>query len=101
MRAGVRYWVMLAVLLGASTGMAYLSHGEATPTAKPLSEFPSKIGAYAKVLDWQLDAETLAILKVSDYINRGYWEPGMGNNLVGLYIGELLYGVLDPRIKSG
>jgi len=87
MRAGVRYWVMLAVLLGASTGMAYLSHGEATPAAKPLSEFPAKIGAYAKVADWKLDAETLAILKVTDYIDWGYWEPGMGNEVVGLYIG--------------
>ncbi len=87
MKAGVRYWVMLAVLLGASTGMAYLSHGEATPAAKPLSEFPVKIDAYAKIVDWQLDKETLELLKVTDYINRGYWEPGMGNEVVGLYIG--------------
>ena len=41
MKATARYWVMLAVLLGATTGMAYLSHGEATPPAKPLSEFPN------------------------------------------------------------
>ena len=26
-------------------------------------------------------------LKVTDYLNRGYWEPGMNKNLLGLYIG--------------
>jgi EpsI family protein len=88
MKAGVRYWLMVAVLLGATTGMAYLSHGEATPPAKPLAEFPSKIGAYAKVYEWTLDKDTLDVLNVSDYLNRGYWEPGMPpQDLVGLYIG--------------
>jgi EpsI family protein len=87
MKAGVRYWLMLAVLLGATTGMAYLSHGEATPPALPLSEFPTKIGPYATVIQWELDKETLDVLKVTDYINRGYWEPGLNKNLMGLYIG--------------
>ncbi len=87
MRAGVRYWLMLAVLLGATTGMAYLSHGEATPPAKPLSQFPAKIGPYASVIEWPLDKETLDLLKVTDYLNRGYWAPGMGQHLMGLYIG--------------
>jgi len=87
MKAGVRYWLMLAVLLGASTGMAYLSHGEATPPAKPLSQFPTKIGPYASVIEWPLDKETLDLLKVTDYLNRGYWSPGMGQQLLGLYIG--------------
>ena len=36
MKSGGRYWLMIAVLVGATTGMAYLSHGEATPPAKPL-----------------------------------------------------------------
>ena len=49
MKAGARYWVMVAVLLGATTGMAYLSHGESTPPAKPLAEFPDQIGTYIKV----------------------------------------------------
>ncbi|HKD86222.1 MAG TPA: EpsI family protein [Terriglobales bacterium] len=87
MKAGVRYWIMVAVLLGATTGMAYLSHGEATPPAKPLSEFPVEVGPYAKVIDWKLDKETLDILKVTDYLNRGYWTPGMNQDLLGLYIG--------------
>ena len=87
MKATFRYWLMLAVLLGASTGMAYLSHGEATPPAKPLAEFPAKMGPYASVIEWPLDKQTLDVLKVSDYLYRGYWAPGMGKDLLGLYIG--------------
>jgi EpsI family protein len=87
MKAGIRYWLMVAVLLGATTGMAYLSHGESTPPAKPLSEFPIQVGDYSKVIDWPLDKETLDILKVTDYLDRGYWTPGMNRSLMGLYIG--------------
>ena len=42
MKSAGRYWVMIAVLVGAMAGMAHLSHGEATPPAKPLAEFPTK-----------------------------------------------------------
>ncbi len=87
MKAAPRYWLMIAVLLGATYGMAHLSHGEATPPAKPLSEFPDKIAGYSKVIDWPLDKETLDVLKVTDYLDRGYWQPGMNRNLVGLFIG--------------
>jgi len=78
---------MVAVLLGATTGMAYLSHGESTPPAKPLTQFPDQIGPYSKVIEWPLDKETLDILKLSDYLNRGYWTPGMNRDLLGLYVG--------------
>jgi EpsI family protein len=78
---------MVAVLLGATTGMAYLSHGESTPPAKPLAEFPSKVAGYTQIIEWPLDKETLDILKVTDYLNRGYWIPGMNRDLMGLYIG--------------
>ncbi len=55
MKSGVRYWLMIAVLVGATTGMAYLSHGEATPPAKPLAEFPAQVAGYTKGADWPLD----------------------------------------------
>jgi EpsI family protein len=87
MKASGRYWVMVAVLLAATLGMTHLSHGEATPPAKPLSEFPAKVGPYAQVIEWPLDKETLDVLGVTDYLNRGYWEPGMQQNLLNLYIG--------------
>jgi EpsI family protein len=86
MKAGFRYWVMIAILLGATTGMAYLSHGESTPTAKPLSQFPVRVAGYTKIIDWPLDKETLDVLKVTDYIDRGYWQPGMDRDLMTLYI---------------
>lgn len=87
MKAGGRYWLMIAVLIGATAGLAHLSHGEATPPAKPLAEFPDKIGPWASVIEWPLDKETLQILGASDYLNRGYWEPGMEKNLLGLFVG--------------
>jgi EpsI family protein len=87
MKAGGRYWLMVAVLLGATTGMKYLSHGEATPPAKPLSDFPQQVGEYSKIIEWPLDKETLDILKVSDYLDRGYWTPGMNRDLMALFIG--------------
>jgi EpsI family protein len=87
MKAGFRYWLMIAILLGATTGMAYLSHGEATPPARPLSQFPAKVAGYTQIIDWPLDKETLDVLKVTDYIDRGYWQPGMNRDLMTLYIG--------------
>lgn len=87
MKAGARYWFMLAVLLGATFGMAHLSHGESTPLAKPLSEFPAHVGPYTAVVNWPLDKETLDVLKLTDYLNRGYWMPGMNRAVMGLYIG--------------
>ncbi len=89
MKAGVRYWVMIAVLLGATTGMAYLSHGESVPPAKPLTEFPVQVGPYTKVVDWKIDKTTLDFLHVTDYLDRGYWKPGMNQDLIGLYVAYL------------
>jgi EpsI family protein len=87
MIAGGRYWLMVAVLLGATAGLAHLSHGESTPPAMPMSEFPTKIGPWAMVIQWPLDKETVDLLGVTDYMNRGYWEPGMDKTLLGLYVG--------------
>jgi len=85
MKAGVRYWVMLAVLLGASTGMAYLSHGEDTPPARPLSDFPTQIAGFTTFANWPLEQKYLDVLGVNDYVNRGYYSPSQG--IVDLYIG--------------
>ncbi|MGC2110012.1 MAG: exosortase C-terminal domain/associated protein EpsI [Candidatus Korobacteraceae bacterium] len=86
MKAGARYWLVIAVLLGATTGMSYLSHGEATPPAKPLSEFPHRVAGYTEIIQWPLDKDTLAVLGATDYTVRGYWEPSLGRNLMTLYI---------------
>ena len=85
MKSGVRYWLMIAVLVGATTSMAYLSHGEATPPAKPLLEFPNQVAGYTKDADWTLDKPTLDLLGVTDYLDRGYVSKSQG--LMTLYIG--------------
>jgi EpsI family protein len=84
-KAGARYWAMLAVLLAATTGMAYLSHGEATPPAKPLAEFPTEIAGFKMFGDWPMDQDTIKALGVTDYLQRGYFSPSQGQ--LSLYIG--------------
>ncbi len=85
MKAGARYWMMLALLLGATTGMGYLSHGEATPPAKPLSDFPTQIAGFTTYANWTLEQKYLDVLGVTDYLNRGYFSPSQG--VMNLYIG--------------
>jgi len=84
MNSSVRYWLMLGVLLAAISGLAMLSHGEATPPALPLAQFPAQVAGLSNVKDIPFDKETLEILKPSDYLDRIYYAPGMGE--IGLYI---------------
>jgi EpsI family protein len=81
----MRYWTMIAVLLAGTAGMGFLSHGESTPPARPLSDFPKDIGSYRAVADFPFDAATLKVLGVTDYTNRAYFSPSLGE--LGLYIG--------------
>src|SRR5215472_10032400 len=79
MSHAVRYWAMIAVLLAATAGMGFLSHGEATPLAKPMNEFPKDIGNYRTVAEVPFDQDTLKVLGVTDYINRVYFSPTQGD----------------------
>jgi EpsI family protein len=83
-KAGARYWIMLGVLAAATTGLAKMSHGEATPAALPLAQFPKQVAGYGDVADVPFDKASLDILKASDYLNRVYYAPGLGE--LGLYI---------------
>jgi EpsI family protein len=76
---------MLAVLLAGTAGMGFLSHGESTPPARPLSEFPKEVAGYHAVADFPFDADTLKVLGVTDYVNRAYVSPIKGE--LGLYVG--------------
>lgn len=75
---------MIAVLVAATAGMGMLSHGEATPLAKPLAEFPKDVANYREVSEIPFDKETLSVLQATDYLNRVYYSPGQGE--IGLYI---------------
>ena len=85
MNEPVRYWTMIAVLLAGIAGMGTQYHGESTPPARPLSEFPKTIGDYRSVADFEFDPQTMKVLGVTDYINRAYFASGVGD--LGLYIG--------------
>ena len=80
-----RYWTMIAVLLAATAGMGFLSHGESTPPARPMSDFPQTVGNFKSVAEIPFDQDTLRVLGVTDYLNRIYFSPAQGQ--VGLYIG--------------
>ena len=85
MSTPVRYWTMIAVLLAATAGLGFLSHGEATPPVRPLSEFPKDIGDYKTVSEIPFDQDTMQILGVTDYVNRVYFSPAQGD--LGFYLG--------------
>ena len=85
MSSAMRYWAMIAVLLAGIAGMGFLSHGESTPPARPLSDFPMDIGSYRTVKEFPFDEATLKVLGVTDYTNRVYFSPALGD--LGLYIG--------------
>jgi EpsI family protein len=83
-KSSLRFWLMIVVLGAATAGTAMLSHGEATPLAKSLKQFPSQVLIYSQVADVPMDKETLEVLKPTDYLTRVYYAPGAGE--VGLYI---------------
>jgi len=85
MSNAMRYWTMIAVLLAGTAGMGFLSHGESTPPARPLNEFPQDVGSYRSVAEFPFDQQTLKVLGVTDYVNRAYFSPAQGE--LGLYIG--------------
>ena len=85
MSNAVRYWTMIAVLLAGIAGMGFLSHGESTPPARPMNEFPKDIDGYTTVAEIPFDQDTLKVLGVTDYLNRVYFNPARGE--LGLYIG--------------
>lgn len=84
MKSSVRFWLMIVVLGAATAGMATLSHGEATPLAKSLKQFPHQVLIFSQVADVPMDKETWEVLKPTDYLTRVYYAPGAGE--VGLYI---------------
>jgi EpsI family protein len=69
-----RFGILLAVLIAAGAiinGWAYL--GEAHITRHELKDYPAQLGDWKQEgVDERLDAQTLSVLRASDYLLRGY-----------------------------
>jgi EpsI family protein len=54
---------------------------ESPPSGRPLSEFPVKLGSWKLLQEGVIDADTQAVLKADDLLNRYYISNGAGANL--------------------
>src|SRR5918997_947512 len=87
MRSSLRFGVLLVLILVAGVlvnAWAYL--GEAHVERKELKDFPQSIGAWQKTgNDQRLDAETLKVLRASDYLLRDFRKSD--GRVVNFYVG--------------
>src|SRR6266705_606497 len=91
--------VAVAMLMSAWGSLQVLSHGELVLAKKPFAEFPLTIGERWKGKEFGLDQAVLDVLKLSDYMMRGYvplaqargngreGERGGATSPVWLYVG--------------
>jgi EpsI family protein len=61
------------------------SHGESTPLPAPLKDFPTVFGPWSMRAQADVDAETAAILRADDTLQRQYRSPGGDANLFIAY----------------
>ena len=78
MRPSTRLAVSSAVLVAAILLLQFRSVGEGVPMRRSFESFPQTIGSWRGQDDMVLDAETLRMLKSSDYVMRRYVD-GAGN----------------------
>ncbi len=55
-----------------------LSHGEAVPIPRPLSEFPARVGDWNLAAEGVIEKEVLDVLKADDTLNRLYAKGNSG-----------------------
>jgi EpsI family protein len=68
-----RLIIVVLVMIAASAYInLVLSHGEIIPITKPLSTLPRAVGEWTKGANHTLDAKTLDILRVDDYVMTRY-----------------------------
>lgn len=84
MNSRARFWIIIAVLILAASGLHRLSQGETIPLSKPLNTFPTQLQGW-QGMDLPFEARIVQALGVSDYLNRVYQSPD--NHLVYLYVG--------------
>ncbi len=84
MSGSLRFWLMIAVLAVPGTMLHVLSHGEAVPISRPLSQLPLEFDHYHGA-DFAIEQRFLDLLKVDDYVNRVY--AAGDQHEIGLYVG--------------
>ncbi len=88
-----KHLTALTVLLVAQTALFYsASHGENTPLPKPLASLPYDIGPWRYKQEQVVDADTRAILKADDIVERLYLGPEGGADLFIAYFQSQRYG---------
>jgi EpsI family protein len=72
-----RYAQILTALLVAQAIMFYsvAMRAETAPPVGPLTAFPTETGGWQMVREYQIDQDTLAVLKADDTLNRVYVDP--------------------------
>jgi EpsI family protein len=85
--SGRTIFLVVIILIGGAVANVWAYLGETSVARKELKDFPSQIGAWQKDGGDQLiDAETMTVLRASDYVLRDYKSSqGVANFYVGYY----------------
>ena len=81
-----RFWLMIAVLAGATMLLHVVSHGEAVPLRTPLAHIPFALGVW-QGRDLPLEQRIVDALGVDDYVSRVYGGRGPDRSPLFLYVG--------------
>jgi EpsI family protein len=74
-----RYTQVLTAVLALQAALFYTaSHGEMVPLARPLDQFPARVGSWNLAQTGVVEPETLAILRADDTLTRWYVDPTVG-----------------------
>jgi EpsI family protein len=65
-------WILTLVLVVQAALFYTLSHGEAIPLARPLSEFPRELGAWTMTNEDTVAPDIREVLRADDYLSRNY-----------------------------
>lgn len=89
MKGSIRFLILLVLIIaGGALVNAWAYLGEARVERKELSQFPSEVGSWRQgKSDETLDAETMKVLRASDYLIRDYRRADgqLANFYVGYY----------------
>lgn len=80
-----RFLIIISILILAVVFNHYPSCPASIPSREPLKDFPSRIGDWSIVSTQRMNQQSLAVLKVDDYIMRTY--RNSTGHTVSLYIG--------------